>query len=1212
MVSATGILEKMDKKKLLVVLGGMIVILLLGSLAIYAMTGTGVSDEKLEDSGLWVNAPATPGGVKKSDSDVRQIGDSLVPWPDKLSDIEENYIYGTQYNQPDSDADGMEDGWEALYSRPNPITERLTIDPNVADWSENPDGDGFDLNNNGIIDKEETLFNLREYCGGARFNFTTMTFEENEPLFGGLDPKVDWQEIGMRGGFHLYDDPTDNAVGQIDTDLSDYYERYNPYYPEVYKPVTTNPSLWDTDGDGMDDGWEVHYRRVFQTQFFDSTGTIVKEGTIDDLQEAFPTGQKRTLVVSSVISVDWTDTLIDPLNPADADYDMDIRVGITMGDLGKRTEYIFYPDDLTNRQEYEFHTSPLLWDTDGDSHFNAVTREFQLLHDKIEVSVTYSKSAVDWNNDGVLDYRTCPYLSDTDGDGMEDGWELQSGLDPLNSTDRFKDNDNDGLPNYLENAFPNKENLWFRTDPMNPDTDGDLVPDGWEAYNARIISRQPALNTNDDLIDKIPDSLRTVFTITPMVPDAEDDNDGEWNITEGGVEVYIRVPDGMTNLEEFLGTKQYPVSTNPNEPDTDGDGIMDGEELKMGFFGELIGGTYFTDPEFARVYYTNATLADSDNDAGGSLVLGQVGNRSRRLDDWEETRGRTKYILENNGLDDDGDGFIDEEEGEYLFFEPTNATNPDTDLDGWMDVDELFGIDTTILWERSKMGIIKTDPNKRDTDNDQMSDYDELIRIPNFREWITDPNDPDTDNDGMEDGLENLEDFFPLIDWDRRDNYDASIPQDGDYSDTEIGDIYSTKDRTNPTKYDSDGDRLPDGWEYRWGKVVKGDDTKAMILEYDRAHNTNYWNQLQKNGFFWIINPLVSADVFEDPDHDGLNNYQEYENGTNPLKWDTDNDGMPDGWELKDEIRGSPIYNPETKKYTYILNPLDGTDWALDADHDGFTYSIWTPLNPQKSDFELVKYYFPFINLYEYQSGIDANKDGINDITTIPAPRVPEFGVMGGYDSDSDGMPDGWEVWVTDFISNLSDISQYEDADGLPRGWEELYNGSMWERPECYIYEDIGNNTWDPWKNSDGMKSLGRLVFSPAGFKDNADYYKGRLYADRKDTNLNGLTDDAEDYDSDGSNNNNLVEYRYHTDPTDRDSYPGAAGGKIPAPKQGPGRSAFIDEPVEEIEPMLITVPMDTPEIMVEIETVKEVLARVGMVLSCEPRVAIVNIENRV
>jgi hypothetical protein len=100
---------------------------------------------------------------------------------------------------------------------------------------------------------------------------------------------------------------------------------------------------------------------------------------------------------------------------------------------------------------------------------------------------------------------------DTDSDGMDDRWEFENGLEPLNGNDAFENRDDDSLSNLQE--FQNG------TDPFDEDTDDDGIDDYWEAF----------------------------FGLDPLDPgDAVDDNDG----------------DGFTNLEE------YEALTDPNDPDS--------------------------------------------------------------------------------------------------------------------------------------------------------------------------------------------------------------------------------------------------------------------------------------------------------------------------------------------------------------------------------------------------------------------------------------------------------------------------------------------------------------------------------------------------------------------------------------------------------------------------------------------------------------------
>lgn len=150
--------------------------------------------------------------------------------------------------------------------------------------------------------------------------------------------------------------------------------------------------------------------------------------------------------------------------------------------------------------------------------------------------------------------NTNPLSSDTDNDGMNDGWEYAKGLDPLVD-------DQNGDPD--DDHFTNKQESQILTDPFNPDTDGDNMTDSWEFLN-QLNPLDPTDTTNDRDGDGIPALWEFLKELNPVINDGSEDFD----------------KDSLTNFEEWNYTRTYLDGLDPNDPDTDGDRMDDGWEVK--------------------------------------------------------------------------------------------------------------------------------------------------------------------------------------------------------------------------------------------------------------------------------------------------------------------------------------------------------------------------------------------------------------------------------------------------------------------------------------------------------------------------------------------------------------------------------------------------------------------------------------------------------
>ncbi|MBT5184114.1 MAG: hypothetical protein HOM47_02945, partial [Euryarchaeota archaeon] len=484
--------------------------------------------------------------------------------------------------------DGMPDGWEASNNL------NATSASNADGANGDPDGDG--------------LINLYEYinpswtttCGGQPCyrpgpsgSFTETTTPCSPHL--GIGP----------GGCATMTAETDGVTSTNPLDSDTDNDGLNDSHEAL--TLLTDPTNADTDGDGINDGVEINGQYGSPAQASDprnnnTDGDAFDDGDEDkngngliDANETDPTRREDSGDFDNDGLENWQENLsCTSWNVADTD-----SGGVNDGDESNASHGTDPCDSLiqftSTIVSYNSGSSQLtltdasgLRPSGGIAFYNNSGAYTQFSYGGVVnsvlqgVSVTppsgasiesrnnswchdisggsfpnycdddYSDSdgdgLADWEETlGVHGYFSNPTLADSDGDGVIDYDEVMSGTDPMEPCDNNLDDDGDGLNNYFE-VTTGCDNSWigitngsqdiWSTDDDNADTDSGGVNDKQEYFD----SSNPENDPTDDLLPE------------------DFDGDG--------------IPDAVENQ----------TGTDWRNPDTDGGGMLDGDECPQLFW----------------------------------------------------------------------------------------------------------------------------------------------------------------------------------------------------------------------------------------------------------------------------------------------------------------------------------------------------------------------------------------------------------------------------------------------------------------------------------------------------------------------------------------------------------------------------------------------------------------------------------------------------
>ena len=773
--------------------------------------------------------------------------------------------FGTNPLDSDSDNDLLTDSEETMYGvlswtrwcgkssdpkdRAAPFTH---VSGNSIDWFlEDMDGDGFyngpsdwDTDGDGMPDGFE-------HCFSSSLDHPTDL--ESEQLLDPADSEdayYEWDGDNLNNleefeNALLHGDENFTSPWEFDTDgdgMPDGWEKENGLHPAWKGDQYLDPDLdgWDQDGDGAVTYSDLTYTTTVTEISVELGGQVLKNQEVARGLYTLPGGVPGTakiyspvdgyvyeIFVSTGEGIDEQPTVVDSRQ---------FVWMIIVEEHERFTNIDEYNAKFGENGEVEFRsTKPNDWDTDGD-----------LLPDGVEVLGWNIEIVTADEKDGTKTILTTsdPGIPDTDGDGLSDFGEFNFRGEGCNkgSNASDADTDSDGLDDYFEavNGHPDiYGNGNYKTSPCMFDTDNDQLKDGEE------------VTLGDD-------------GYVTNASDRDTDNDG--------------LMDGAETLNIPRPFHENDLGTDPLNNDTDGDQMLDGWEMQV----------------YSVQENTNShSLWISKEIWNDPLCIIEINDPPNKC-----SREPGAYLWANYEAKE-GDvktGFPSSPTYELWEINITNFDIPDNDecnCKGRWALNPMFGSLSDSLF---------------DVDNDTL-----MNSVEGPDRWDTNPVVKDTDGDGLPDGWE-VEHSLLAMELGLADNVSLGS--------------FGARGLLDPALDDSNNNGIKDGEE----DIDKDGLNRTSLL------NTYCpgWNN-EQNSKCHIQPTQVTGNYpgkkFYD-DLENYTNYEEYVNGTNPVLNDTDGDGWDDGPEVfyQDHDDDGMATGWE---YHFDYNPFNEADKNGDEDFDG-------------------------------------------------------------------------------------------------------------------------------------------------------------------------------------------------------------------------------------------------------------------------------------